>query len=145
MPTSNGCSVAKAFVAVRIRGSGVASVNVDYRWTSPHTIPSGFAKVCRDNGWDVKPTWQRLNNGHEWMCSTSNDAYIYRNAADGYWWIDEPGGMGVFIAPISQEHEEEGNEKRLPPVTGWTPLAPNFLPLPQIEIVNGNEGCSSDV
>jgi hypothetical protein len=134
MSTTTASMVVKALAAVRVRGSGVASVNVDYQWTSPHIIPPGFAKVCDDNSWDVNQTWQRLNNGRNWLCSTSNDAYIYQNAADGHWWIDEPEGKGVFIAPI--ERQETGN---VPPLTGWKPLSDHYLPLPKIEIFTGHE------
>lgn len=132
--TSTGGSIVKAMaaaVAVRVRNSGVPSVNVEYSWKSAHSVPPGFTKVCQANSWSVDDTWQRLNNGREWLCSTSNDAYIYFNAADGHWWIDEPEGMGVFIAPS----EGGGNEKHLPPVRGWQSLSQDYLPLPDINVV----------
>ena len=67
-------------------------------------IPASFAKVCEENAWDVDDTWRRLNGGEHgaWFEKTTPDAngsYVYRNAADGKWWIDGPDGLGVYIAP----------------------------------------------
>ena len=59
--------------------------------------------MCEENAWDVDDTWRRLNGGEHgaWFEKTTPDAngsYVYRNAADGKWWIDGPDGLGVYIA-----------------------------------------------
>ena len=40
-------------------------------------------------------------------------AYIYFNRGDGHWWIDEPGGNGVFKAAAPSH---------APPQLGWVAL-----------------------
>lgn len=64
-------------------------------------IPKGFADVCLNSGWDVETTWAKLNGGEHgvWFKKDNDDAYIYRNALDGEWWIDGPDGLGVYKGP----------------------------------------------
>ena len=55
-------------------------------------------------------------------------AYIYRNKADGQWWIDEPSGDGVYVAPRTAP---------LPPTGGWRALKRDAITLPQLEVTKG--------
>jgi hypothetical protein len=70
--------------------------------------------------------WARLNGGRRhWLSSTTNGSYIYWNNADGHLWIDEPGGLGVFIAA--------SNDEGKPPASGWKALQPEYEPMPVVE------------
>ncbi len=100
-------------------------MNTEFQWTTAETIPPGFAKVCVKNGWDTSQMWSRLNGERRWLRSTTNDAYMYWNNGDGYWWIDEPNGLGVFISP--------NNDPNKPPLGGWRALKPEYEPLPVVE------------
>merc|ERR1740130_912 len=98
---STAAATTTANSTVRVKGSGVESVNTHYEWTSATVIPPGFETVCVQNRWGVESTWKMLNNGKPWL-RASNDAYIYLNSADGQWWIDKPDGDGVYVAPQDQ-------------------------------------------
>ena len=111
--------------ALRIHGSGVPAVNQDYDWQSANKMPPGFKKVCLQNQWDPDSTWQKLNAGNGWLRAPSNEAYIYYNQMDKHWWIDEPQGAGVFIAPSA--------DTKQPPKKGWRALDSSYEPLPMIE------------
>ena len=124
---------ADAFSAVRIYGSGIASVNTKYEWRSSNLIPEGFARVCVQNQWDVETTWAQLNGGRNWL-HASNDAYIYLNSMDDQWWIDEPSGRGVFVAP-HQKVLSSLNNDFLPPMNGWRALEQGNSPLPNVELI----------
>merc|ERR1740133_690886 len=95
---STAAATTTANNTVRVKGSGVESVNTHYEWTPATVIPPGFENVCVQNRWEVESTWEMLNNGKPWW-RASNDAYIYLNSADGQWWIDKPDGDGVYVAP----------------------------------------------
>ena len=107
-----------------VANSGFPSVNAVYQQQSARVIPKGFAAVCMQQQWDVQRTWDKLNGGRDWW-SADNGSYLYLNVMDGKWWLDEPGGNGVYIAPA---------EGRMPPARGWQPLAPQALPLPQVSV-----------
>ena len=117
---------------VRVSGSGVPSVNAEYEWTTAEKIPDGFAKVCNENGWNVSKMWSRLNGGRPWLCSKKNAAYIYWNGSDGHWWIDEPGGLGVYIAPSTDSSK--------PPSQGWKLLKQEYAPIPLLEFLENQSG-----
>ena len=55
-------------------------------------------------------------------------AYMYKNVADGQWWIDEPSGSGVYVAL---------SDAPLPPTTGWHALqgGESIESLPKLEVV----------
>lgn len=61
-------------------------------------IPTGFADVCKENGWPVEGTWGRLNGGENgsWFAHEENASYVYFNQMDKMWWIDGPDGLGVY-------------------------------------------------
>jgi len=91
-------SARKPVNVARIEVEGaLPSVQGKYQATSAETIPEGFGKVCRAQGWDTAETWAKLNGGADWYAAP-NGAYIYRNTLDGKWWIDAPDGNGVYIA-----------------------------------------------
>lgn len=115
-------------LAIAVSGSGCSAVNGIYAQVSATTIPAGFAAVCKAQGWNVAQTWQTLNNGRSWF-GHNNGAYIYLNAKDGHWWIDEPGGEGVYIAPAETE-----SSAHAPPAKGWRALRPLYAPLPVVEV-----------
>ena len=132
-------SAAKTIATIRVKGSGVGSVNTDYEWTSASVIPPGFERVCIENRWGVKSTWEKLNNGKPWL-RASNGAYIYLNAADGQWWIDKPDGAGVFVAPKNEDGGgscSTGEFSYLkPPVSGWRALSPSYNPPPSVVVMS---------
>lgn len=128
MAITTTTSLSRAFT-LSVRGSGVASVNTDYSWAPSTLIPKGFALVCNQNNWNVESTWKRLNGERDWLKATTNEAYVYFNSADRHWWIDEPGGLGVFVVPDNPTSPNE-----LPPTTGWKALSTSYEPLPQIKL-----------
>jgi len=107
--------------------SGVQEVNTIYKWMSAKTIPPGFAKVCEQNNWNTTQMWKQLNGDRNWLRAEDNDSYMYWNSADSQWWIDEPNGLGVFVAPTSNW--------KSPPVDGWISLRSEYRPLPQVELL----------
>ena len=129
--SASAFSTATSATTVKVRGSGVESVNTDYDWTPATIIPPGFEKVCRENRWGVESTWEMLNSGRPWL-RASNEAYIYLNSSDGQWWIDKPNGAGVYVVPKDQGSDscEAG-----PPATGWRALSPSYNPAPTIEVI----------
>lgn len=80
----------------------VGAVNGVYTVRPASEIPSGFAKVCQQQGWGTEKMWAQLQGGpakgNPWFKHQDNESYIYRNLGDGMWWIDGPSGNGVFIA-----------------------------------------------
>mmetsp|Transcript_8522 Transcript_8522/g.21012 ORF Transcript_8522/g.21012 Transcript_8522/m.21012 type:complete len:160 (+) Transcript_8522:322-801(+) len=126
--TAAAFSTAANPATIRVKGSGVESVNTDFEWTAATKIPPGFERVCRENSWGVESTWDMLNKNKPWL-RASNEAYIYLNNADGQWWIDKPDGAGVFVAPKIQGEDT-------PPASGWRALSPLYNPAPSVEIVS---------
>jgi hypothetical protein len=93
---------------------GAPEVDGEYRPRSPADVPGGFADVCAARGWDVASTWARSNGldprAGTWFAHAENGSYVYRNKADGKWWIDGPDGSGVWIAD---------GPCHAPPAHGW--------------------------
>lgn len=110
---------------VRVVAAGVSSIIGSYAQRDAAKIPAGFAKVCEDMRWPVQGTWQKLCDQRLPWFEAENGSYMYRNVADGQWWIDEPSGGGVYVA-LSTEP--------LPPKTGWKALSDGKSPLPTIEV-----------
>mmetsp|Transcript_8955 Transcript_8955/g.18601 ORF Transcript_8955/g.18601 Transcript_8955/m.18601 type:complete len:161 (-) Transcript_8955:98-580(-) len=125
--TAAAFSAATTTSTVRVRGSGVESVNTEYEWTPATIIPPGFEKVCIQNRWGVESTWEMLNSGRPWL-RAPNEAYIYLNSSDGQWWIDKPDGAGVYVVP-----KAEGETS--PPSTGWRALSPSYNPPPSVQLI----------
>jgi len=83
---------------LQITAAGRPSVIGLFSARPSSAIPAGFAKVCVQQGWGVEKTWKQLNDASRDWFESDNGAYIYYNKGDGQWWIDEPGGNGVFKA-----------------------------------------------
>ena len=113
---------------VRVTGAGVASVVGIYAQRPLSSgPPEGFARVCNQMRWPVSETWHKLAAG-DWF-EAENGSYLYKNAADGHWWLDEPSGEGVYIVP--------GGGESYPPAEGWRPLgAQSLRPLPRLEVLH---------
>lgn len=120
MPSTSGHSV-----LVRVAAAGVSSVNGAYAARRPASVPAGFAKVCRQQGWAIEDTWQRLSDLQRPWFEADNGAYMYYNRADGQWWIDEPEGSGVYVAR---------SDTAVPPLAGWKPLEPASGALPSLSV-----------
>jgi len=92
----------------------VPEINGDYFPKNPKEIPSGFASVCENQGWNTQDMWAKLNGldpiADTWFAHGENESYIYWNRNDGKWWIDGPDGNGVWIV--------EG-PSHAPPAHGW--------------------------
>merc|ERR1712086_594422 len=92
-----------------VAGAGEEEVNAEYVVMKASTVPAGFDKVCRQQGWDTNTTWQKLGGSHQWY-KAPNGAYIYWNLMDRCWWIDKPNGDGAYKATAPMH---------APPQTGW--------------------------
>ena len=111
--------------AVRISAAGVQSIVGRYSMREPTAVPNGFAKVCQQQGWPIEETWQRLSDLRRPWFEADNGAYMYFNIADSQWWIDEPGGAGVYVSR---------SDTPVPPIKGWKPLnGPTQLPVLSVE------------
>ncbi len=132
--TTSTTTATSAF-SIKVQGSGVPSINQEYEWKTHDTIPVGFASVCSKNQWNVQSTWDKLNGQRQWL-HASNNAYIYLNSMDNHWWIDEPNGNGVYIAPESQPLSAcSADSMLMPPVAGWRSLlGGGNQSLPKVEI-----------
>ena len=112
---------------VKIIGAGVPSVNGLFLPQSPKEIPLGFARVCKNNAWNVENTWKQLTD----LCTPwylkENGAYIYYNRGDNKWWIDAPEGNGLYIA------ETQNKKDPSLPSNGWQMLSNIYGPTPTIE------------
>ena len=109
-----------------VHGSGDSLVNGDYAPQNPAVVPAGFRRTCEAQLWDPEAMWRKLSDGRRHWYLSPNDSYIYFNVGDGNWWIDEPGGGGVYIVPgIGDEN--------VPPPTGWQALPGAHLPVPVVE------------
>ena len=114
-----------AIPSISVRSAGSPSVVGLYEAKPTTMIPDGFARVCEEMQWDTKSTWLKLaDQSLPWFLA-DNGAYIYRNVADGQWWIDEPGGSGKYVAR---------SEESLPPNSGWKALPGGNHPLPTLEV-----------
>ena len=113
--------------SVRVVSAGVPSVVGIYTAREATLIPKGFTKVCNDMRWDAQDMWNKLNDhGLRWYLA-ENGSYIYRNKADGQWWMDEPSGGGVYV---------NMSEEPVPPSSGWKALSSANSPLPQLVVVD---------
>lgn len=95
-------TAATAVSSVQVLTAGFAPVVGRYVATDGAAeVPTGFAKVCLEQGWDTDETWHKLNGGEggTWFKHESNDSYLYFNAMDRHWWIDGPDGLGAYKAP----------------------------------------------
>jgi len=108
-------------LSIIVAGAGLPTVDGEYVATEATEVPSGFAAVCRAQGWSTSQMWEQLNKGATWY-KAPNGAYIYWNHGDRHWWIDEPGGDGVFKAPAPAH---------APPQIGWLKLG-EYEPLPSL-------------
>jgi len=81
-------------------------------------IPQSFAVVCEAQGWNVASTWKQLNGSNAWYQheENSNHSYLYYNLSDGHWWIDGPDGLGVWIAPSTNEKSPPASAIQWKPV-----------------------------
>jgi len=112
--THGGARTQVSIARIVVGGAGEQSVNGEYMATDATTVPKGFDDTCRQQGWDTAQMWRQLNGDATWF-GASNGAYIYYNRGDKHWWIDEPGGAGVFKAHAPSH---------APPQTGWLKLGP---------------------
>lgn len=108
----------------------------EYLSSESKVVPTGFAKVCQEQGWDTDSMWKKLNGGEglRWFKHTENESYIYYNKGDGMWWIDGPDGNGVWKAR---------GPKHAPPSVGWKMLkgdnSKRDFPEPAILVHRGGE------
>ena len=116
-------------LAVEVVGAGFASVNGVYDAAAVGAdIPAGFVKTCVEMGWDSHAMWAKLyDTSTPWFIHRDNDSYIYRNKGDGRWWIDGPSGAGVYIVP---------SRDKVPPSSAWVALTQQYLPLPQVSVLD---------
>ena len=116
---------------VRVTSAGVSSVVGSYSMQSPTSIPSGFAKVCKQQNWPISSTWERLSDLKRPWFEAPNGPYMYYNRGDGQWWIDEPNGDGIYVSM---------SDTQLPPTGGWKPLRAGCNPLPSLVVIDEKEG-----
>ncbi|KAI9003047.1 hypothetical protein DFJ74DRAFT_775090 [Hyaloraphidium curvatum] len=124
---------------VLVSRAGTSEVNGTYLLRPPSEIPASFAAVCRDQGWPVGSTWDRLGGGRTWYSHErqGNGSYMYLNSADGMWWLDEGStGLGVYVAPGAKGGRGAGR----PPTLGWRVLGEGKEPVPSVEVADGGTG-----
>jgi len=99
-------------------------------------VPPGFARVCEAQGWNTEQMWKKLNAGADWFRNERTEAYVYFNQADKCWWIDAPGGEGVWKTP--------GHPNAVP-AHGWKPLQQsrnNKMVAPMVRSFRGRFGAA---
>ena len=100
-----------------VSNAGFQSVNGNYHQIRHEVIPTGFAKVCNEQGWNSSEMWSKLNGLNVWYQHKENDSYIYFNNSDQKWWIDGPDGLGVYIISGTPDN---------PPKEGWKLIQNNL-------------------
>ena len=113
-----------------VQNAGSQSVNGKYFYKSADVIPQGFDLVCKQNSWNTVELWNKLN-GNPYYFEKDDGAYMYYNKGDRRWWIDEKGGLGVYIADTYGSVDA----KKFPPKSGYKTLPDAKLPLPDVEII----------
>ena len=83
---------------IEIFGGSEVGVRGLYIARDPKVVPDGFAKVCREEGWNPISTWARLGHGVWFEKKNLDGAYVYFNRLDRHWWIDNSDGKGVYKA-----------------------------------------------
>ena len=86
---------------LRVEGAGNGWLNGLYLPKPAAEVPAGFRRTCEAQGWDTAELWDQLANpaaGKPWW-EKADDSYIYFNFGDNLWWVDEPSGAGVYVAP----------------------------------------------
>ncbi|CAD7928265.1 unnamed protein product [Amoebophrya sp. A25] len=97
---------------VQVIYGGHTEVQGNY-WPRPASqVPIAFNVFCRLEGWHAETMWKKWNRS-TWYKNEDNDSYIYRNAADGHWWIDSLHGVGLYSV---------AGPAHAPPAHGWTTL-----------------------
>mmetsp|Transcript_139150 Transcript_139150/g.242146 ORF Transcript_139150/g.242146 Transcript_139150/m.242146 type:complete len:349 (-) Transcript_139150:176-1222(-) len=125
---------------VTVMNSGEPAVDGEYEARSANAaIPSKFALVCEQNGWNTNDMWKKLSGAGAggardqdvlWF-EASNDSYIYFNVADGHWWIDGPDGLGVYKAK-GPRFSPPGYPRGSGGAFGWFPLDAKNAPVPTV-------------
>ncbi|KAL3899385.1 MAG: hypothetical protein SGPRY_012649 [Prymnesium sp.] len=110
--------------SVVVSAAGVGSVVGCFRSRPSREVPRAFAALCRQHGWPPADMWRKLTDMKRAWYEASNGAYIYYNTQDEHWWIDEPNGLGAYVAP--------GAIHPTPSSSGWRPLEGKPLPLPDV-------------
>ena len=87
-----------AISGLEIMGGSDLSVRGTYVAREASQIPEGFAKTCREEGWNPIATWKRLGHSTWFEKKNQDGAYVYFNRLDRHWWIDASDGKGVYKA-----------------------------------------------
>jgi hypothetical protein len=119
-------------IRVVVSGAGSSIVNGVYLLRDAAFVPSSFALVCRQSGWDDAATWSRLNGARAWW-EAPNLSYIYYNRGDNQWWLDSGAtGLGLYVSRAA-------GVGAAPPFEGWSALSDGALPLPIVMTEDSNE------
>ena len=121
---------------LRVEGAGNAHLNGLYLPRPAAEVPAGFRRTCEAQGWDTAELWDQLANpaaGKPWW-EKADDSYIYYNHGDSLWWLDEPSGAGVYVAPGGS-----GSADKLPPASGWRLLPGAAGPAPSVRPLETSE------
>ena len=94
---AGGQEAARMEAPLKVEGAGVPEVVGTYEARRPDQVPEGFARTCREMGWDVQQTWAKLAMKDVPWYESENGSYVYLHV-ERQWWIDAPSGAGVYIA-----------------------------------------------
>lgn len=132
-----------ALKGIIVSGAGTVVVNGFYGIIrNASEIPQGFSSTCVQMRWDASRMWLQLSDQVTPWYLHENGSYIYYNVGDEQWWIDEPSGAGVYIAPDAGSAGQADvmpdgastTRIKVPPKGGWKGLKGAKPPLPTVEL-----------
>ena len=97
-----------------IRLSSTTKIDSLYAPRDAKRIPSGFVRMCaKIGGYAPGPLWESTTNGlTPWFENTGDGTYIYYNAYESKWFLENSSGAGLYLA-------SPDDSLLLPPTRGW--------------------------
>jgi len=93
-----------------------SSTKIDSLYTprDAKKIPSGFVHMCaKIGGYAPGPLWESTTNGlTPWFENEGDGTYIYYNAYESKWFLENSSGAGLYLA-------SPNDSLLLPPMRGW--------------------------
>ena len=93
-------------------------------------IPSGFVRICaKIGGYAPGPLWESTTNGlTPWFENKGDGTYIYYNAYESKWFLENSSGAGLYLAPPD-------DSLLLPPTRGWVSVQGQREGAPRISFI----------
>jgi len=113
-----------------IKGSGLDSVNQEYKEQWGTDIPQSFVTWCELTRAPAHKKWAQLADRSKPWFEASNGCYMYFHTAFQQWWIDTKDG------PVYWSESCCGG---MPPVQtdSWATVSDHFQPVPRLEVFQG--------